>query len=160
MRTRLAATLILLLAVAGCATGPKPVAGEPVADLPAVKPATPPATPVTPSFRVTRQASDAQYAYSPDKPVKVGGPEDGPLRERLFLSQLAGPKGENITYRRVGSCCPFTTPNGFMGSGLLDVYEVVVEGESNPRKLFINMYDFEEPLIPAGFTLKNLLLRN
>ena len=74
--------------------------------------------------------------------------------ERWFLDQLAGPKGESVTYERIGSCCGFETPNGFMGIGMLDKYRVYIAGDPTPKTLFLNMYDFEEPLIPHGFTAK------
>lgn len=110
----------------------------------------------TPSSTVSVPTEGTEtYGYQEANPIKVGGPEGGPARERAFLSNLAGPKGEAIKFRRVGSCCPFKTPRGFNGVGLLDKYEVFVEGEQAPRILFLNMYDYEEPKVPRGFTRKN-----
>ncbi|MCR9173590.1 MAG: 2-dehydro-3-deoxyphosphooctonate aldolase [bacterium] len=105
---------------------------------------------------LTKTASDDTYGYSSKNPIKVGGVVDsqGPAMERRFLDQLAGPNGEEISYHRASSCCNFKTPNGFMGGGLLDVYEVTYEGSGGPIELYINMYDYEEPMIPVGFTRK------
>jgi hypothetical protein len=89
------------------------------------------------------------YGYSANNPIKTGG---GPKGERAFLNRLAGPNGEPVRYQRLGSCCSFSTPNGIMGGGLLDRYEVWIEGQPQPKILYLNMYDFEEPKIPKGFT--------
>jgi hypothetical protein len=91
------------------------------------------------------------YGYSEKNPIKTGG---GPQGERAFLNRLAGPNGESVRYRRLGSCCAFSTPNSPMGGGLLDRYEVLIEGQSQTKILYLNMYDFEKPKIPKGFTEK------
>ncbi|GAB5417964.1 MAG: hypothetical protein Crog4KO_14170 [Crocinitomicaceae bacterium] len=105
---------------------------------------------------VKKEAKSEKYGYSQSEPINVGGVSDGngPGMERKFLNQLAGPNGEEITYDRVSSCCAFDTPHGLLGQGLLDVYEVTWEGLTAPKKLYINMYDYEEPMIPVGFTRK------
>jgi hypothetical protein len=105
-------------------------------------------------FTVNKPAPTAAYGFSDSDPIKVGGPDGGPARERRFLDQLAGPNGEKITYTRIGSCCPFPTPRSFLGNGLLDQYEVRIAGDETPKILYLNMYDYEEPLIPRGFTAK------
>lgn len=105
-------------------------------------------------FKVTKYAEDNTYGYSPENPVMVGGPEDGPKNERRFLHALAGPNGETLDYFRLGSCCPFPTEKGFMGGGLLDMYEINYEGCEEPVVLFINMYDSDKLRAPVGFTLK------
>jgi hypothetical protein len=91
------------------------------------------------------------YGYSEKNPIKTGG---GPQGERAFLNRLAGPNGESVRYNRLGSCCSFSTPNSPMGGGLLDRYEVLIEGQSQTKILYLNMYDFEKPKIPKGFTEK------
>ncbi len=105
---------------------------------------------------VKKEATSENYGYSKNDPIKVGGVSEGngPGMERKFLSQLAGPNGEEIFYERASSCCAFDSPRGFMGQGMLDIYEVTWEGLTAPKKLYINMYDFEEPMIPVGFTRK------
>lgn len=45
------------------------------------------------------------------------------------------------------------SPNGFMGRGLLDVYEVTYDGLPEPVELYLNLYDYEQPRAPVGFTL-------
>ena len=66
----------------------------------------------------------------------------------------AGPNGEESSYVRVGSCCPFNTPNGLMGGGLLDRYEIKWSGQTAPVYLYLNMYDKDELKAPVGFTIK------
>lgn len=108
------------------------------------------------AFVLTEISSDNTYGYSEKNPIKVGGVKnsEGPLNERRFLNALSGPNGEDITYDRTGSCCPFKTENGFMGSGMLDRYEIKWTGQSKSVFLYINMYDEEKLMAPVGFTLK------
>ena len=73
----------------------------------------------------------------------------------MFLRALSGPKGEQLDYDRVGSCCSFETPNAWVGGkALLDKYEIKYRGIKKPVVLFLDMYDYEQPLVPMGFTLK------
>ena len=67
------------------------------------------------------------------------------------MNALRGPKGEKITYDRKGSCCHFETSNGFMGGGLLDRYEVKIDGSSKIYILYVNMYDPGPLKAPMGF---------
>ncbi len=108
------------------------------------------------SFKLTTASDDDSYGYTEQNPVKVGGAKQnqGPSNERRFLNALLGPGGEPVTYQRQGSCCPFKTRNGMMGSGLLDRYEVTYEGLKKPLIIYINMYDTAELKAPKGFTFK------
>lgn len=98
------------------------------------------------------------YGYSESDPIFVGGEDlkQGPVYERAYLDQLTGSAGEKISYRRTGSCCEFETPNGLMGGGLLDIYEITHDGLEEPVSLYLNMYDPHEGelKIPEGFKLK------
>lgn len=100
----------------------------------------------------TKKSKDETYGYKEENPIRVGGGlMGGAANERKFLDALAGPEGESISYKRLGSCCMFETPNSSMG-GLLDIYEITWKGQDEPVKLYLNMYDYEKPLIPVGFT--------
>jgi hypothetical protein len=102
---------------------------------------------------ISKVASDPQYAYTPQKAVTVAGlAEQGPLAERMFLSALRGPNGEELQFTRQGSCCPFKTSGSDLGEGLLDVYEVTYLGLEEPLVLYLNMYDKGEVLVPVGLT--------
>jgi len=59
-------------------------------------------------------------------------------------------EGNNLSFYRVGSCCPFKTPNGPFG-GMLDIYAVYVEGKKDTVRLYINMYDTDKLYAPKGF---------
>lgn len=113
-------------------------------------------SPTAPSnaFQFIEVSKDKTYGYTEGNPIKVGGVKnnEGPLNERRFLDVLAGPEGEILSYNRQGSCCPFPSENGFMGNGLLDIYEITWKGQDEPVILYINMYDYEPLKVPVGFT--------
>ena len=99
----------------------------------------------------TEIAEDPTYGYTEENPVKVGG---GPPNKPIYLKSLRGPKGQKIKFKRLGSCCHFETPNGFIDNmGLLDRYEVTYRGLKKPVILYLNGYDHDEPRAPVGFTL-------
>ena len=77
-------------------------------------------------FVVLKTSTDPTYGFTQKNAVRVGGVKEnmGPRNEQRYLNALRGPKGEDISYNRRGSCCAFKTPNGFENVGLLDVYEV------------------------------------
>lgn len=108
------------------------------------------------SFKLTVVSDDDTYGYTQQNPIKVGGVKnnEGPLNERRFFNALLGPDGQKLTYVREGSCCPFKSRNGFMGSGMLDRYEVKYDGIEKPIIFYINMYDFGELKAPKGFTFR------
>lgn len=88
-------------------------------------------------------SSDSTCGYTLENPIAVGGGHsDGPFRELAYLDNLRGPKGERLTYVRIGS----TTS----GDVLLDKYRI--EGLSKPTRLYINEYAYSEPRAPVGFT--------
>ena len=99
-------------------------------------------------------ATDNSYGHSPENPINVGGLQNGALNQRIFLSALAGPNGEEISFERIGSCCPFPSPNGFNGTGMLDRYEITFEGLAAPIILYMNFYDSDVLKVPVGFTLR------
>jgi len=107
-------------------------------------------------FALTEISTDATYGYAASNPINVGGIKEskGPSNQRRFLNALAGPNGEEISYSRIGSCCPFKSENGLMGGGLLDQYEIKWQGQDKPVILFINFYDHGPLKAPKGFTLR------
>jgi hypothetical protein len=96
---------------------------------------------------------EGAYGFSPENPIHVGG---GPAGQRAFLEALRGPDGQPLAWRRLGSCCEFETPNGLMGLGLLDLYEVTYEGLEQPVILYLDMYDSGPVAAPAGFLLPEM----
>ena len=104
---------------------------------------------------LTQKATSSDYAYSEKFPVKAGsGDNRGTGFSTQYLNSLRGPNGEAIEYQRRGSCCPFETPNGIMGGGLLDAYVLTYKGCPKPLVIYINMYDKGDMLIPVGLTAR------
>jgi len=88
-------------------------------------------------------SSDPGFGYTKDNPIKVGGDDfGGPPRERAYLDNLAGPKGEKISYGRTGSMD--------YGDTILDVF--VITGLGKKITLYIDEYSYTEPQAPLGFT--------
>ncbi len=108
------------------------------------------------AYLIVEKANDSSYAYTRLNPVHVGGVKDntGPIDEKKYLNGLLGPHGEELTYYRAGSCCPFKTPNGFIdNTGMLDRY-IVTWDEGDTLSIYINMYDKGDLKIPVGLTAK------
>jgi hypothetical protein len=106
---------------------------------------------------LTSVSNDPTYGYSKDNPVKVGSKkkENMAAGEYKFMNSLTGPNGEEISFRRLGSCCAFKTPNGFMGDGgLLDKFELTYKGLKEPIVLYLNMYDPGAVKAPKGLGYK------
>src|SRR5688500_10685376 len=91
-------------------------------------------------------SADAEYGYTREKPIKVGGtPMYGPARQRRFLQALAGPAGQPIAFKRRGSLAP--NDDGI----ILDLYEVTYPGLEKPIELYLDLYRWEPPRAPKGF---------
>lgn len=110
------------------------------------------------TFEITEISTDPTYGLSEKNPIQVGGvdTQEGPLNERRFLNALAGPKGEEISYHRAGSCCPIKSENDPFGAGrvLLDNYRVTWKGSKDTVSIYINMYDYRRLKAPVGFTIR------
>lgn len=111
--------------------------------------------PVHSILRLTKTATDGKYGFSEDNPVKVGtGAEGGPANQRAYLHLLRDAQGKPIKYKRIKSCCPHKSEHGFMGTALLDQYEIIYLNEKKKEKkaiVYISFYDYEEPQILHGF---------
>lgn len=108
------------------------------------------------TFVLTDFSKDKKYGYNPDYPINVFyiNAKDENLNAELFLQALGGPKGEKITFSKVESCCPFPSKRTEMGSGFLDVYELQWEGQTEPIKLYLNIYEKGYLLVPVGLSIK------
>lgn len=113
---------------------------------------------LSPSIPAFASEEAENYGYSPENPIKVGAFENGTKprfnkNHRKFLSALRGPNGEDIEYKRLGSCCSTKSEKAVYGdSVLLDRYELKYYGVAKPLIIYINMYDFEKPLLPIGLS--------
>jgi hypothetical protein len=96
--------------------------------------------------------ADAEYGFSEKKPVAVGRKYGMGRGAAIYFHSLTGPDGEPVSFKRRGSCCEFDTPNGLVDNkGLLDVYEVTYPGLDKPLVIYVNTYDYEQPMAPVGF---------
>ena len=107
-----------------------------------------------------KPTADAAYGVTKKHPVEIGGflSGDGSRWSAQYFSSLLGPNGEPTRFERKGSCCGFkvTDPElvkqGF-DIGLLDVYEVTIEGKP-PIEVFVSLYGESEIFAPVGFTTR------
>jgi hypothetical protein len=97
-------------------------------------------------------SKDPTYGYTERNPIRVGQMGRA-WAEHAFLNALRGPRGEEIEYQRLGSCCLFATPNGpILGQALLDRYDIKYRGNEKRVILYLDMYDYQRPLVPVGFS--------
>ncbi len=106
-------------------------------------------------LELTEKSEDKTYGFTEENPVKVGnGPNGGPANQRAFLNLLRDAQGKALKYERLGSCCPYKSENGFMGTAMLDKYEITYRNEKGKNKktvIYISFYDYEKPKIIVGF---------
>ncbi|MFM9825016.1 2-dehydro-3-deoxyphosphooctonate aldolase [Flavobacterium sp.] len=108
------------------------------------------------TFLITEYSKDKKYGYNKDYPINIFyiNTKNETLNQQRFLNALAGPNGENITYTKLESCCPFPTNRSEMGAGFLDVYEIKWEGQKNPVVLYLNIYEKGILMVPMGLSLQ------
>ena len=107
------------------------------------------------TFVITAFSKDPKYGYNPDYPINVfyKNTKDENINQQRYLNALTGPKGEKLLYKKTEVYCPFPTKNSEMGGGFLHVYEVTWEGQKEPVKLYLNIYEKGALLVPIGFGL-------
>jgi hypothetical protein len=107
-------------------------------------------------FEVTDTATDTTYGYSQGNPIRVGGyvQGQGPANRDRFFKALRGPQGQPVTYVSNGSCCPFKTDDSAAPVGLLEVLVVTYNGSERPAILYVDMFNFQSPRAPVGFTVE------
>lgn len=91
--------------------------------------------------------SDANYGYTAENSIKVGGGifTGGIPRQRAFLDALRGPQGQSLTYQRVGSVSISDTV-------IVDAYQITYAGLASPITLYLNVYEEAPRFVPVGFT--------
>ena len=102
-------------------------------------------------MKITEVASDKKYGYEPKRKhaIKVGSIKN----EYAFIYALAGPKGEKIRAVRKGSCCNFRSSKAASGRGLLDKWEITWQGQHSPLIIYLNAYEYKQPMCPAGLSI-------
>ncbi|UQD56787.1 2-dehydro-3-deoxyphosphooctonate aldolase [Flavobacterium sp. K5-23] len=110
------------------------------------------------SFIITEYSKDTKYGYDPDYPINIFfiHTKNETINQQRYLSALAGPNGEELSYTKLESCCPFPTTRSDMGAGFLDVYEVKWEGQTKPITLYLNIYEKGVLMVPVGLSLKKM----
>lgn len=101
---------------------------------------------------ISEYSPNKKYGIDEKYPVMVG--DRKVANQRKYIASLAGPNGEELTFFRRGSCCPYPSENGLSGTALVDVYMVSYEGLKDPIALYISFYDKETLYIPKGFTAR------
>lgn len=109
-------------------------------------------------FIFTEYATESKYGIDSDYPINIGIISD--RSEDVFISYffngLQGPKGEKIEFKKIESCCPFPTKHSNMGAGLLNVYEIHLEGSSKKQTFYFNIYEKGKIVCPKGFQIKKV----
>lgn len=107
-------------------------------------------------FVITEYSKDKKYGYDKDYPINVfyGSTSNEAINPKRFLNALTGPNGEQITFTKLESCCPFPTKRSSMGAGFLDVYEIKWKGQTKPFQLYFNIYEKGLLLCPVGLRIK------
>lgn len=110
----------------------------------------------TNTFVISEYSKDPKYGYDKDYPINVfyRNTKDESINQIRFLNALAGPNGEKITFQKTETCCPFPTKKTEIGAGFLDIYEITWEGQKEPLKLYINIYEKGALMVPVGLSLK------
>lgn len=108
------------------------------------------------AFVINEVSSDKSYGYDQSYPVNLGFLpfKLAEINVKRYFGGLTGPGGEALTYTKVDACCPFPTKKHDMGAGLLDIYEVTWEGLSEPKIIYINLYEKGKVMAPQGFGLQ------
>lgn len=98
-------------------------------------------------------SADSTYGYSFENPIKIGGGfPNGGLAIYRYLNALLDPGDNPISYSRQGTCCPFESNPGLLGSGqgVLDVYLIQYDDLEQPVRLYFNTFASEKLLAPKG----------
>ena len=83
-----------------------------------------------PTIYLTEVSDDPEYGMSPENAILVGTIGN----EYTYMSQLRGPNGHKVKYKRLGSCCAFTCESCIMGMGLLDKWQVKGKGFKKKKR--------------------------
>lgn len=111
------------------------------------------------AYILTKVSDDPEYGYTAKKPIKVASiksDENIARNEYLYMNALLGPNGEEVEFHRTGSCCAYKSdsPKAFLGSALLDKFEVTTKGSNEKKILYLDMYESGLVVAPVGFTFR------
>ncbi len=100
-----------------------------------------------PNLAACQVATDPTYGFSPENPIRLGSLNlyDGIARMEAYLNTLRGPNFEEISYTRLD-------PVYNQADQIVDPYKITYAGLSKPLTLYFDLYNYESPMAPAGFT--------
>jgi hypothetical protein len=100
-----------------------------------------------PNLAACQIATDPTYGFSPENPIHLGSLNlyDGIARMEAYLNNLRGPNFEEISYTRLA-------PDYNQAGKIVDLYQVSYPGMPQPLTLYFDLYTYEAPMAPAGFT--------
>ena len=102
-------------------------------------------------------AEDVKYGYTSEMPIQVGGRNrnEHVLNQRRYLNALTGPKGQEVNYKQLESCC-YVKKNlqGVTNLTYLDRYEISYEGNPQRFIIFIDTFEKGKMYAPKGFAFK------
>lgn len=109
-------------------------------------------------FVFTEYATDSRYGVDADYPVNIGIISDRSVDVFIayFFNGLLGPNGEKVKFKKLETCCPFPTKHSNMGAGLLNVYEVNLEGSDKKQTFYFNIYEKGKIVCPKGFQIRKM----
>lgn len=107
-------------------------------------------------YNITEYATDTKYGFDEDYPINIGvvHEKQETINIEFYFNGLEGPNGEEISFQKVDTCCPFPSKNTVMGAGTLGIYEVTLAGGSKKMTLYFNIYEKGKILCPKGFKIK------
>ncbi|MXN90774.1 2-dehydro-3-deoxyphosphooctonate aldolase [Flavobacterium sp. Sd200] len=110
------------------------------------------------TFIITEISNDKKYGYDQDYPVNLGflPIQSAEVNVKRYFGALSGPNGEKLSYNKVDTCCPFPSKKNDMGAGVLDIYEITWEGLTEPKRIYINLYEKGQVLAPKGFGIRKI----
>lgn len=109
---------------------------------------------------IKENAREEKYGWTARDPIGLGGyyseipGETGFDRQQQYLNSLWGPEGETVFYERIGTCCPFDLFGAPLDKGMLDVYALTWEEQTEPKHLYLDRFREGPIRIPAGLTTK------
>jgi TolB protein len=90
-------------------------------------------------------SEDSSYGFSPENPIKIGfDPRDGGTTESACLPWLLGPQGQPIRTDLLEELR--------VDSGKICMVSVTYEGQETEDILYFDVFNFEQPRAPWGYT--------
>lgn len=109
------------------------------------------------AFIIEEYANDSKYGFNENYPINLGfykNENTNTANIKRFFNGLTSKSGETLSYKKIGTCCPYPSKNNGVGAGTLDIYEVSAESQTEKWVLYVNIYEKGKILCPNGFEIK------